>query len=160
MKKNIEELLEKAKAARKKAKEKNKAPAKNNEKPLNTNNKKDKAIEKLSNMVQDTEDHCLDRVEELNHRRTAFIGQSKVDSDKNKSWNVDDMQVVIEMLLNSAKPTSISPNIISFKNMHQEDLGMKIGELSAVDFIRKLRGNIRIIGEYLASHAIAKSDRW
>ena len=37
---------------------------------------------------------------------------------------------------------------------------MQVSELPTVDFIRKLRGNIRIIGECLASYIIANSDRW
>ena len=51
-------------------------------------------------MAQDTEDHCLDRVEELSHRRTMLIGRSKADGDKSKSWNTDAVQVIIEMFLN------------------------------------------------------------
>ena len=110
-------------------------------------------------MVQDAEEYCLDRVEELNHRRAMLIGRSKADGDKTNPSNADTMQVIIEMLLSSTKTTSIGINVVSFKNMYQEYLDVQINELHTVDFIRKLKGNIRITWECLASCVIAKSDR-
>ena len=73
-------------------------------------------------------------------------------------WPLVLVKVIIEMLVNGARPSAVSKNLESaFRLMFPH---AKMLELPNVDCMRKTRGAIRIITECLAAYQLAKDPDW
>ena len=74
------------------------------------------------------------------------------------TWPLWILQLVLEMLVHGAPPSSIPPSIVSHITITNP--GMEIKEIPCVSYVRKCRSILRIIGETLASYRLAKAKKW
>ena len=69
------------------------------------------------------------------------------------------MKVTIEMLVNGTKPSAVAKNLESTIRLVCPNV-VKINELPNVDYVRKMRGVMRIVTETLAVYRLGKDQNW
>ena len=71
------------------------------------------------------------------------------------TWPLWILQLVLEMLVNGAPPSSIPSSIVSHISITSPDIEIK--EVPCVSYVRKCQSILRIIGDTLASYQLAKA---
>ena len=75
-----------------------------------------------------------------------------------KVWPLVVMKIIVEMLVNGTLPSAFCNNLESTCRLTCPNVEIK--ELPSIDYVRKCRGNIRIMTEACAAYILAKNKDW
>ena len=75
-----------------------------------------------------------------------------------KVWPLVVMKIIVEMLVNGTLPSAVCKNLESTCRLTCPNVEIK--ELPSIDYVRKCRGNIRIMTEACAAYILAKNKDW
>ena len=87
-----------------------------------------------------------------------LVIEREPDERNRKVWPLIIMKIIIELLVNGAKPTAACKNLESAVRIMCPQV--RILELPNIDYVRKMRGIIRIITETLSKDQDWKQLWW
>ena len=73
-------------------------------------------------------------------------------------WPLLVIKIIIEMLVNGMAPSAVSKNFELIVRLITPTITIK--ELPNIDFVRKLRGLVRIISQTVTAYELAKNPKW
>ena len=74
------------------------------------------------------------------------------------TWPLWMVQLILESLVNGTPPSSVPANIISHVAIMNPEI--KVKEVPSINFVRKCRTILRIVGETLAAYRLGKANDW
>ncbi len=110
------------------------------------------AFVKINNELKETQD------QEINILPLPVIKCTCKVGSKHPSWSHDIVQLIIELLVHGAPPSSIPGTFVSFIKVLSPSI--KIKQLPSVWFIRRVRTIMLSIVEILAAYCLAKAITW
>ena len=119
-------------------------------------------IAKMNDIVLELEEenNCLYQENEC--IKSFIISKIKLNIPGKKAWvwPLDIIQIILEQLHNCTKPSAIPLNIESQARLLMSNKDIIVKELPSLQYFRRFRGELRIIGEIMAVYRLSKQPKW